>query len=247
MTNPPGLARPGRLTMRRNLEFDRPPTTELSQSPCRKPAPSDDKPGRMVMQGKGPGAAVSLGWIGAALGRMRRRTGESVPMDGISLTRMARAALLPAVIGMSAAGPARGDDPVAVRRRLDRLRVARTAIDPGPGVVRRHPEPHELQRQARPDRPGFSRAVELPPAVRPVSRSSRHPIADIAVLLVAQAGGAGPSAPRSGLAGTSGRRADDGPIERRPTVPRRSSRRPRRLRRPAGDAALRRTQAGART
>ena len=63
------------------------------------------------MRGKGPGAAVRLRWIGASFIGCAVEP-ESVPMDGMSLTRMARAALLPAVIGMSAAGGARGDDPI---------------------------------------------------------------------------------------------------------------------------------------
>ena len=45
-------------------------------------------------------------------GLLLRRTGESIPMDGISLTRIARAAMLPVVIGISAVPLARGDDPV---------------------------------------------------------------------------------------------------------------------------------------
>ncbi len=60
MTNP-AVSRTARTPyMSGNLEYDRRPSTELSQSPCRQPASLDDKPGKLVMPGKGPGSAVGL-------------------------------------------------------------------------------------------------------------------------------------------------------------------------------------------
>ena len=154
-------------------------------------------------------------------------------MDGISLTRIARAAVLPAMIGISAADPARGDDPVAVRRR-PRLHSP-GCNDPGPAIVRRHPKSHELQRQARRDRPRF-----FPPIGdrRPADPSAdRHGIRPhSAIFLVAKAGGAhGPGGEDRGwqtspMGGATVRRSSGGAPA---------------ARRPAGDAAVRRTQAGA--
>ena len=93
------------------------------------------------MRGKGPGMAVSLERIGAFL------TGCSVGPERVPpwiifpLTGIARAAVLPALIGISAAAPARGDDPVAVRRP-PRLHSP-GCNDPGPAIVRRPPKSHE--------------------------------------------------------------------------------------------------------
>ncbi len=58
-------------------------------------------------------------------------------MDGISLTRIARAALLPALFGMTAADSARGDDPVASDNGPAASRP--DASTPAPRIVRRHP------------------------------------------------------------------------------------------------------------
>ena len=157
-------------------------------------------------------------------------------MDGISLTRIARAALLPAMIGISAAVPARGDDPVASVAGPASTRPAATT--PAPRVVRRHPKPHELQRQARPDRPGFS-----PPIGdrRPPDPSADRPASDPTL----------PSSwwprPAGADGAAAGRRIGAGrppPMPRRPTV-RRSTGGATAARRPAGDASVRRTQAGA--
>ena len=90
-------------------------------------------------------------------------------MDGISLTRIARAAVLPAMIGISAAAPARGDDPVASVAGSASTRPA--AKIPAPRSFGGIRSPMSYSARPAPTGPGSSR----PSAT--AARPTRHPIA----------------------------------------------------------------------
>ena len=192
------------------------------------------------MRGKGPGAAVSLRWIGAAFTDVPSNRRECP--HGWDFPDADRAGSLAAGRDRNVrGGPARGDDPLP----YDAGPTASPTpgrIDTGPRIIRKYPEPHGFKRQVSPDRPDFSRSAGS--GIQPDPSADHRCIqSHIAVFLVAQAGGGGTRAlGGSGLAGTSGRRADEAIDARRGAEA--TGRRPA-ARRPTGDAAIRRTQAGA--
>jgi cobalt-zinc-cadmium efflux system outer membrane protein len=172
-------------------------------------------------------------------------------MDGISLTRIARAALLPAVIGMSAANSARGDDPAASDDHPAALRPDASTPAPAsfggihsPRILSARPAPAgPSSPRSSTNRPSQGRqkvAASSTPSLPPSGWSSRSDASPTAPRdrgwQAAPAGGTarqrvagtGPVAPRS-TGGTTAPRSTGGPAARRP----------------AGDASLRRTQAGA--
>ena len=118
-----------------------------------------------------------------------------------------RAALLPAVIGMSAAGGARGDDPLPDHDGSHRLPTS-GCIDAGPRIILQSiRSPDGFNNRPAPDRPDFSRAAGSDFQPDPSADHLRNQ-SHIAVFLVAQLVGRYLVAlGRSGLAGTSGRRA----------------------------------------
>ena len=147
-----------------------PPTTELSQSPCRKPAPLDDKPGRLVMPGKGPGRPWRLACSDrAAPGRMRdgpeRHSHGWDPPDSDRAGGPAAGGARDSAAARPAAmiRPAHGRRPAASGRR--------DASNPAPASFGGIRSPDGLQRRPAPAGPGSPAADQRGPG-RPRPRAS---------------------------------------------------------------------------
>ena len=154
-------------------------------------------------------------------------------MDGIALTRIARAVVLPAMLGISAANPARGDDPVASVAGPASTRPAATT--PAPSSFGGLRSPMSYSARPAPTGPGSSR----PSAT--ADRPTRQPIASAST----------PALPSSWWprpVGTTAPAVKDRGWQTSPmggATVRRSSGGAPAARRPASDAAVRRIQAGA--
>ena len=167
-------------------------------------------------------------------------------MDGISLTRIARAALLPVVIGISAVPLARGDDPVT----YDSAPTAsgrRDASNPASASFGGVRSPRNSSASPAPAGPS-----SLAPSTTGVSPTRRQIAGSVPALPSAwwpKPEPPKPAAPRPAAADRGWQPPPTGRTTRRPTTvganaqPRAAAAGPV-ARRPAGDASLRRTQAG---